>query len=378
MAAEGLILTSEDGPMLTVRGAGRWVVAVAAELDRRLKAIAESNARQVTIDLADIEALDTAGAWLVLRTLHRLEARGRAARLENLRPELEPLFRQVEEGGDCRPVVHPPSPFRGPIGLLLRVGDGTVRAVATAASLVGFLGLVTEALLRAIRHPSRLRWRAILAHMEQTGVDALPIVGLLAFLIGVVLTYQGADQLRQFGAQIYTVNLLGISILREMGVLMTAIIIAGRSGSAFTAQIGTMKVSEEIDALRTLGLDPVDVLVLPRLIALLITLPLLTVFANFMGLLGGAILCWFELDMTVPVFLRQLRWFMTSWTFWIGLMKAPFFAGVIAITGCYEGLRTERSAESVGRLTTLSVVESIFLVIVLDALFSILFSLLRI
>jgi phospholipid/cholesterol/gamma-HCH transport system permease protein len=215
---------------------------------------------------------------------------------------------------------------------------------------------------------------SVISHMEQTGVDAMPIVGLLAFLIGVVFAYQGADQLRRFGAEIYTVNLLGLGILRELGVLMAAIILAGRSGSAFTAQIGTMKVSEEIDALHVLGLDPIEVLVLPRLVALMITLPLLTFFANVMGLFGGAVMSWIELDLTFPGFLRQLRYFMPGWSFWVGLLKAPFFAAIIALIGCYEGLRTERSAESVGRLTTLSVVESIFIVIVFDAAFSILFS----
>jgi phospholipid/cholesterol/gamma-HCH transport system permease protein len=210
--------------------------------------------------------------------------------------------------------------------------------------------------------------------MEQTGVDAMPIVGLLSFLIGIVFAYQGADQLRRFGAEIYTVNLLGIGMLRELGVLMAAIILAGRSGSAFTAQIGAMKVNEEVDAMQVLGLDPIEVLVLPRLFAMLITLPLLTVFSNVMGLFGGAIMSWVTLDLTFPGFLRQLHYFLPGWSFWVGILKAPFFAAIIALTGCYEGLRTERSAESVGQLTTLSVVESIFLVIVVDAAFSIAFS----
>jgi phospholipid/cholesterol/gamma-HCH transport system permease protein len=214
--------------------------------------------------------------------------------------------------------------------------------------------------------------------MEETGVEAMGIVGLLSFLIGIVFAFQGADQLRRFGAEIYTVNLLGISMLRELGVLMTAIILAGRSGSAFTAQIGTMKVNEEIDAMQVLGLDPIEVLVLPRLFALLITLPLLAFFANLMGLFGGAVMTYMTLDLTLPGFLRQLRYFMPGWSFWIGVMKAPVFAMIIALTGCYEGLRTERSAESVGRLTTLSVVEAIFLVIIVDAAFSILFSQLKI
>jgi phospholipid/cholesterol/gamma-HCH transport system permease protein len=214
--------------------------------------------------------------------------------------------------------------------------------------------------------------------MERTGLDALPIVGLLSFLIGVVLAYQGADQLRRFGAEIYTVNLLGVAVLREMGVLLTAIIIAGRSGSAFTAQIGTMQVNEEIDALRTLGLDPIEVLVVPRILGLVLTLPLLAVYADFMGLLGGCLMSLATLNIQIPTFLDQLQGAIGLWTFWVGIIKAPIFAMVIALVGCYEGFNVERSADSVGRLTTQSVVEAIFLVIVADSAFSILFSLLKI
>jgi phospholipid/cholesterol/gamma-HCH transport system permease protein len=206
----------------------------------------------------------------------------------------------------------------------------------------------------------------------------LPIVGLLSFLIGVVMAYQGADQLRRFGAEIYTVNLLGVSILRELGVLLSAIIIAGRSGSAFTAQIGTMQVNEEIDALRTLGLDPIEVLVLPRFFGLTITLPLIVFYADFMGLLGGALMSWAVLGINFPAFLSQLHSAVGMWTLWVGVIKAPFFAAIIALVGCYEGLNVTRSAESVGRLTTQAVVESIFFVIVMDAAFSIVFSVVKI
>jgi phospholipid/cholesterol/gamma-HCH transport system permease protein len=210
--------------------------------------------------------------------------------------------------------------------------------------------------------------------MERTGFDALPIVGLLSFLIGVVTAFQGADQLRRFGAEIFTVDLVTHSILRELGILLTAIIIAGRTGSAFTAEIGTMKVNEEIDAMTTLGLDPIEVLVLPRILALVITLPLLTFYADVMGLFGGALMSMASLDMSLAEFLARVQATATNWTFWIGMIKAPVFAFVIAMVGCFEGLKVERSAESVGRLTTQSVVEAIFLVIVLDAGFSVLFS----
>jgi phospholipid/cholesterol/gamma-HCH transport system permease protein len=368
-----LLAAEEAGGVLRLAAQGRWTVAAAAELDRALRAIEARAPRRVAFDLARLEAIDTSGAWLLLRTRDRLGASGAEVSIERLAADYGPLLRQVEEGGA------PMAPPRGaPENPIAEFGESIERMYRKGLSLLGFFGVVSEAFWRTVRRPARLRLTSFVSHMEQTGVDALPIVGLLSFLIGIVFAYQGADQLRRFGAEIYTVNLLGISMLRELGVLLTAILVAGRSGSAFTAQIGTMKVNEEIDALRTLGLDPVEVLVLPRLFALLITLPLLTFYANVMGLLGGAIMSYFALEIGFTTFLRQLKWFMPGWSFWVGMLKAPFFAAIIAVCGCYEGLRAERSAESVGRLTTTAVVEAIFLVIVVDAAFSILFSVLRI
>ncbi|MGF1608030.1 MAG: MlaE family ABC transporter permease, partial [Kiloniellales bacterium] len=238
------------------------------------------------------------------------------------------------------------------------------------------LGHTVIVFLRALLQPRRIRVTALVSHMERTGLDALPIVGLISFLIGVVLAYQGADQLARFGAQIYTVNLVGVGVLREMGIILTAIIVAGRSGSAFTAQIGTMQVNEEIDAMRTIGLDPMDVLVIPRVLALVLVLPLLTFYADIMGILGGAVMAMLVLDISFVQFIRQLNAAVPIWSFWVGIIKAPIFAFIIAMVGCYEGFRVIRSAESVGLRTTAAVVKSIFLVIVLDALFSILFSIL--
>jgi phospholipid/cholesterol/gamma-HCH transport system permease protein len=373
-AAEALIDIAEEGDRIVARARGDWVVAAAASLDRGLRQLEKVDKRGVTLELGEVGALDTAGAWLLVRTRRHLAERGREVELRGVQPAFEPLLRQIEESDIGEPAPTPGTGRETVAGFVASVGEATIRALQKGRSLVGFFGIVCIAALRTIRNPRRLRVTAMLHHMEATGVDAMPIVGLLSFLIGIVFAYQGADQLRRFGAEIYTVNLLGIAMLRELGVLMTAIILAGRSGSAFTAQIGTMKVNEEIDAMQVLGLDPVEVLVLPRLFALLVTLPLLAFFANVMGLFGGAVMTYFSLDMTFPSFLRQLHFFMPGWSFWVGIMKAPVFAGIIALTGCYEGLRTERSAESVGRLTTLSVVESIFLVIVVDAAFSILFS----
>jgi phospholipid/cholesterol/gamma-HCH transport system permease protein len=223
-----------------------------------------------------------------------------------------------------------------------------------------------------------LRFAAMVNQVEETGISALPIVGLLSFLIGVVIAYQSIEQLKKFSAEFLTIDGLGIITLREMGVLMTSIIVAGRSGSAFTAQIGTMRVNEEIDAMQTMGLNTVDTLVLPRIIGLVISLTVLTLYADFMGLIGGGLMCYFNLGITIPAFLRELQHAVNVSTLLVGLIKAPVFAFVIALVGCYEGFQVERNAASVGQLTTRSVVESVFLVIVLDAAFSVMFSVLGI
>ena len=378
MAPQATIVASEEAGALVLRAEGHWLIGAAAQLDRRLRGLDLPAGRRVTIDAAGIERLDTAGAWLLLRTERALAARGNTVDLANLRPSLAPLFEQLRDRGDVSPPPHPIPPHHTLTGFVARIGEVTVIAVRRGYSLLGFGGLLFVTIARLLRRPGRLRLAATLRQVEQTGLDAMPIVGLLSFLIGVVMAFQGADQLRRFGAEIYTVNLLGITILRELGVLLSAIIIAGRSGSAFTAQIGTMQVNQEIDALRTLGLDPVEVLVLPRVFGLMVTLPLLVFYADAMGLLGGCLMTWATLGISIPAFLEQLRGAITGWTLWVGVIKAPFFAAIIAMVGCYEGFNVSGSAESVGRLTTQSVVESIFLVIVADAAFSVLFSTLRI
>ena len=378
MAPSATLVRSPEPDVLVLRAEGDWLVATAAELDGRLRALDLPQGRRVTLDLAGIERLDTAGAWLVLRTEHDLAARGNSVELRNLRASFTPLFDQVRGRGAGAPLPHPIPAHHTLLGFVARIGEVTLRLMRRGYSILGFFGLVAITLAELVRHPRRLRLTATIVQMEHTGLNATPIVGLLSFLIGVVFAYQGADQLRRFGAEIYTVNLLGIAILRELGVLLTAIIVAGRSGSAFTAQIGTMQVNEEIDALRTLGLDPIEVLVVPRVFGLVVTLPLLAIYADFLGLLGGCLMSWATLGISIPTFIDQLHSAIGQWTFWVGVIKAPFFAAVIALVGCYEGFNVERSADSVGRLTTQSVVESIFIVIVADAAFSIMFSLLRI
>jgi phospholipid/cholesterol/gamma-HCH transport system permease protein len=360
-----------DGAMLQAGGA--WTVEFVNDLDRQVESLPKETAARA-LDLAEIEAIDTAGAWLLAR------ATGQGERQEipwqNLPPEFRPLAERVLGAG---PKVIPDKPRpRTLADWVAEVGEGAEEALTETLHLIAFFGEFVLATGRVIVSPQRFRWTSLLVHIEQTGINALPIVGLISFLVGVVLAYQGADQLRQFNAQFLTVNMVGISVLREMGILLTAIVVAGRSGSAFTAQIGTMQVSEEVDALRTMGLDPMEVLVLPRVAALVITLPILTFFADLMGLLGGGMMYSVLVDQTFGQYVSRLNDVVTPTMFWVGMVKAPVFAILIALVGCFEGLRVTGSAESVGRMTTRSVVEGIFLVIIFDALFSILFSILSI
>jgi phospholipid/cholesterol/gamma-HCH transport system permease protein len=378
MATVAATLVEKEEPGgFVLAAAGEWLVATAAELDRLLRAVRVPSGKKVTLDLTGIDRLDTAGAWLLLRTEHDLTTRGNIVEMRNLRPSFEPLIDQVRTAGIIAPARHPRPAYHTIAGFIARIGMITLALIARAYSILGFFGVVCTAALRLARHPRRVSMTAIVAQMEQTGVNALPIVGLLTFLIGVVIAYQGSDYLRFYGLESYTIQLTAVSILRELGVLLTAIILAGRSGSAFTAQIGTMRVNEEIDAMRTIGLDPVEVLVLPRLFGLVLTLPMLTLCANFMGIFGGGLMAWAKLGIGIPEFLNHLST-IAPWSFWIGMIKSPFFAIIIALIGCYEGFQVARSAESVGQLTTLSVVEAIFLVIVTDAGFSIFFSSLQI
>jgi len=358
-----------------LRMGGRWTIRESARLDPELRAL-DPDPGAIAIDASQIERLDSAGAWLLLRTRRALEATGHSISKFTL-PELyRPLMDDIEKGSG--PPAEPPR-HNTFTDRLERIGRATVHAARQAYLMLGYLGRVTVETVDAIASPkSNMRFAAIIHQVEETGISALPIVGLLAFLVGVVLAYQGADQLKRFGAEIFTINLLGVGVLREIGGLITAIIVAGRSGSAFTAQIGTMRVNEEIDAMQTIGLNTVDVLVLPRVIGLVIALPILTFFADLMGLLGGAVMCYFQLGFTIPVFMRQLNDAITVNTLMVGLIKAPVYAFVISLVGCYEGFQVERNAASVGLLTTRSVVESIFAIIVLDAAFSVMFSVLGI
>ncbi|MBO6781875.1 MAG: MlaE family lipid ABC transporter permease subunit [Alphaproteobacteria bacterium] len=366
--------SSADG--LHLRLSGNWTTATIADVDRILRATSLPSSGRAEIDMTDVMALDTSGAWLVHRTELALAEHGAEVRVSGVNPRFAGLIETVRANDDQCPDPEPPA--NAFVAMVERVGRTTFLVAQESRDLVTFLGHSVVVLGHSVFRPSRIRMTSLFHHIEQAGLNAVPIVGLISFLIGIVLAFQGAEQLSKFGAQIFTVNIVAQGVLREMGVLLTAIMLAGRSGSAFTAQIGTMKVREEVDAMRTIGLDPMEVLVLPRLWALVICLPLLTFFANIMGLLGGAIMATVALDITFFQFARQMSGAVTMWTFWIGLIKAPVFGFIIGLVGCYEGMRVTGSAESVGRMTTRAVVESIFLVIVLDAMFSILFAVLGI
>ncbi|NQW12205.1 MAG: MlaE family lipid ABC transporter permease subunit [Alphaproteobacteria bacterium] len=366
-----LSMLERDGA-LYLRLTGRWTLEVARTADRQLREVAERAVPRVVVDASGLAALDSAGAWAIRRTVARLDARGVAVDLTGLPERFHAIFAKVRLP-DPSTEVAPPD--RNPIlALLENCGRAVEHGARVGRALLGFLGFALVNLAGALVNPRRLRVTAIIAQIEATGVNAIPIVGLLCFLVGIVLAYMGALQLERFGATILTVNLVGVSVLREIGILLTAIIVAGRSGSAFAAQIGTMKVNQEVDALETMGLSTMDVLVLPRLIAMMIALPALTVFGDAMGLLGGAVVALFLLDLSVGQFITQLVGAVDIWDFGTGLIKAPVFAVVIALVGCYDGLKVSGSAESVGRYTTQAVVESIFLVIVLNAGFAVAFA----
>ena len=352
---------------------GEWTTRHAAKLDEKLRAIELGDATDAVIDGSGLARIDSAGTWLLVRTKREWETKGKRVGPILLPDVYASLLHSVEHEHTAPPVV---IPSRHTLEAFVeRVGKGTFHGLNQGAGILSYVGRVTLEWLEALYHPrGRIRVAALFHQIEETGINALPIVGLLAFLIGVVLAYQGADQLKRFGAEVFTINLLGVGLLREIAGLITAIIIAGRSGSAFTAQIGTMRVNEEIDAMETIGINTVDALILPRIVGLAIALPFLTFFADIMGMVGGAVMCYFDLHITLAVFLRQLQEAISLNTFLVGIIKAPVFALIIGLVGCYEGLQVERNAASVGKLTTRSVVESVFLVIVIDAAFSIIFS----
>ncbi len=318
------------------------------------------------LDVGGITRLDTAGALLLLK-LTRDEVE-----IVNLHPEHEALLNLL--GNAKPPLRHTRKKHSNAVLLIGRLGHGAAKAMASTKEILTFFGQTAVSLAMVVRNPKRLRTGEIAHHIEHIGINAIPIVSLIAFLISVVLAYQSVEQLRPLGVQHLTTNLITISVLREMGVMLTAIMVAGRSGSAFTAEIGVMKVREEIDALKAIGIDPFELLVLPRLIAIVIVMPILTFIANMMGLLGGALLSVLLIGTTLGQFYEKVHEVASNGNaLMVGLIKAPVFALFIGIVGCMQGMKVSGSAESVGTRTTASVVQSIFLVLMIDALFSIFF-----
>jgi phospholipid/cholesterol/gamma-HCH transport system permease protein len=363
------ITTAEDAAQRTLALSGVLTVQTLAQVAPQLDRLSPMDTR---IDLSRAERLDTAGAWAIVTLQERMSAAGHDAEVDGADAAYSELLQTVR---DSLPVIPETRPARRSLTDRL---EATGRSVASggvfALELSGYLGLFLARLARSVVHPRDFRLTALVAHCEEVGLRAVPIVSLMAFLIGVVLAFQGSAQLRQFGAEVFVVDLIAISILRELGILLTAIIVAGRTASAFTAAIGSMKMREEIDAMRTLGIDPAQALFVPRILALLLMLPILGLIANVMGLLGGAIMSWIELGISPAMFRTRLIEGTDIDHVIVGMVKAPVFAIIIGIVGCHAGMKVGSNAESLGRQTSAAVVTAIFAVIVADALFSIFFS----
>jgi phospholipid/cholesterol/gamma-HCH transport system permease protein len=364
---DGASITVETGEVVQCRG--RWTVYHLEELERRLTLLAWPPGGELVWDMSGIEAMDTSGAWMVQRTINALEEKGQKVKFQNTSGEIAGLLETTAKnwpGKDVFPTNQ--------AGWLEAIGRFVCYRTERAWVALGFFGEGALVTLLLLFQPRQVRWRAVFHRVQMDGFNALPITGLLIFLMGVVIAYQGSEQLKYFGANIFIVDLVGISMLREIAPLITAILVAGRSGSAYTAEIGTMRVTEELDALRALGVTPMSLLVVPRAMALMIVLPLLTVFADVVGVLGGMLTAWGQLDITSTQFLERFNYAVVLRHFFIGLCKTPVFAIIVALVGCYQGFQVTGGVDSVGRQTTISVVQAIFLVIVSDAIFSILFS----
>ena len=324
----------------------------------------------VTVNLAAVTRLDTSAAWAIVTA--EQQARGTAFTIENPSQDANTILGAVR-----RAMPKPDTIVVPPLTLTDRL-DRIGRAMAAAARFMiehlGYLGLFLHRIIRSIRHPSDFRFTSLVHHCHEVGVKAVPIVALMSFLIGVVLAFQGSTQLRQFGAEVFVVDLIAVSILRELGILLTAIIVAGRTASAYTAAIGSMKMREEIDAMRTLGIDVANALFVPRILALLFMLPILGLIANISGLIGGGLMSWIDLGISPGMFQTRLIENTGIWHLLVGMIKAPFFALIIGIVGCHAGMQVGNNAESLGQKTSSAVVAAIFAVIVTDAIFSIFFA----
>jgi phospholipid/cholesterol/gamma-HCH transport system permease protein len=349
---------------------GDWSLASMARIERELESLEDPVSGMLICDWSQAENPGIGPVWALLKRLMELSSAHLVIRHVGA-PHSVALLEKLElEPQELRGAAQPATNAHGPVGAL---GRWAVLQIREARGVLGFFGRIATVIGRAFSRPRALRIPSIVRHLYETGVTAIPIVSLIAFLISVVVAYLGAQQLTKFGADIFVVDLVTIAVLREMGVLLTAIIVAGRSGSAFAAEIGVMQLNEETDALRAMGMNPIELLVVPRVLALVIALPLLTVIADAMGLAGGGLLSLIQLHIPLAQFSVRLREALAPTTFWAGLVKAPVFALLIGMVGTYRGMQVRESARELGRLTTVAVVQSIFLIILADALFAIFF-----
>ncbi|HEY1144225.1 MAG TPA: MlaE family lipid ABC transporter permease subunit [Sphingomicrobium sp.] len=352
---------SGDDALCRIRGS--LTITRAASLQREI----DSEPDPLTIDLSGVERMDTVGAWIVYRTV-----RDRGAKVVGANAEAQSLLDQVAEFD--RPARVRPEERPGFFRALSELGEWVANSSRTLVGLLGFFGATLIGFANLISHPKKFRLNAVVQRFDVVGVRALGIIGLMSFLIGVVIAQQGSVQLAQFGAEVYTINLIGRITIRELGTLMTAIMVAGRSGSAFAAQLGTMKITEEIDAMRTIGVSPVEALVIPRIISAVVMMPLLAFWSMVLSLLGGGIFVWLSLSIPPLTYIQRLQEVIPITDLWVGLIKAPVFGFIIALAGCFQGMLVQGDSEEVGLRTTNAVVQSIFLVIVLDAVFAVFFS----
>lgn len=343
---------------------GALVLATIAPIERDLDALSDAVS---VIDLAGVSDFDTVGAWVVCELARRL-----GARIEGASPAAQRLIDAIEDIGSESHLLRHRLPLWERVPGV--VGKQVYAARAGVYGVVGFFGQILIGVANLMRHPRRFPIRALVHQMELVGVSALPIIGLMSFLIGIVIAQQGSVQLEQFGAEALTVNLVGRITLRELGVLMTAIMVAGRSGSAFAAQLGTMKLTEEIDAMRTIGISPIEALVIPRIMAATFMMILLGFYASLVAIIGGAVVGEFALGIPFLTFLLRIQEVVPTHDLWVGLIKAPVFGLIVALAGCYNGLQVRGNSEEVGRRTTMAVVSAIFAVIVLDAFFAVFFT----
>ena len=374
MTAGTLISGQSRGDGLDLAAAGSWTAEHAGALESQVDAATRTNSRvrNVAIDVARIDQLDTFGAWLLERAMRTWSGQGCEARLIGLRDDYRGLFDKVHAG--THKLTPEPPKQNSIIATLESVGRTMAEAGGDFVMLAQMVGSLMVAFKRVALRPWTFRLTSMINHLERVGWQAVPIILLITFLIGAILAQQGIFHFRKFGADIYVIDMVGVLVLREVGVLIVCIMVAGRSGSSYTAELGAMKMREEVDALRTMGFDPVEVLILPRIVALVIAVPILTFLGSMAALYGGGVVAWAYGGIEPPVFLSRLQEAITVETFEVGILKAPFMALVIGVVACVEGLQVQGSAELLGEQTTNSVVKSIFLVIVLDGMFAMFFA----